>query len=487
MMLKRILFIGLVISLFVIPANAQGSVNAWTTTALNLRVGPGTDHAKIITLPRGTGLILEARNDNTSWVLGKTEDGVYRGWLSAVDLSYTLDFLPDQLPVSTEILSIEGAANPPTESTAEPAADPAAVPGGATASTTRGLNVRSGAGLNQPILGTLPPGAIVILEARNADATWVLGTHQGGVLRGWSFAQYLNFGGTDVWSLPVSEEESAPSGQPVPAGESQDPANVSAFTSQSIPSHILANVYQIHQSGLAMGVLPNVFTTVGDSTIAGNKYTLPMFVAFGTGQYNLGSYGYLSSTVGYFAGSFGVTSLAANSGYSSNAILDAALSNPAICGVGENPLECELRLRKPSVAIIYLGFGDLAWGTPEQFRANLEQIVRTCLHFGVIPVLSTLTASEQMLEESGYGPNLASMNTSIRTFATKYQIPMIDFETAAHDLPNQGTIEGEGIHLSYRVDGVVNFNGDERIYGKDLRELLTLKVLDDLRRSVLQK
>jgi hypothetical protein len=37
------------------------------------------------------------------------------------------------------------------------------------------------------------------------------------------------------------------------------------------------------------------------------------------------------------------------------------------------------------------------------------------------------------------------------------------------------------------VDGVISFNGDERIYGKDLRELLTLKVLDDLRRSVLQK
>lgn len=482
---KKILLIMIVIGLVTVPlvaTSAQSSVNAWTSTALNVRIGPSTDHTKIITLPRGTGLVLEARNDDTSWVLGKTEDGLHRGWLSSVDLVYTRDFTPDQLPVSTEIVSVVGVPLPPAESPTEPTAIPATSPGGAAASTSRGLNVRVGPGTGYTIVGTLPPGEVIVLEARNADASWVLGTQQGGTLRGWSFAQYLKFGGMDVWSLPVSEE-SAPQSAEVPQG----PADVSTFTSQSVPAHILANVYQIHQSGRTQGVVPNVFTTVGDSTIAGNKYTLPMFVSFGTGQYNLGSYGYLSSTVGYFAGSFGAASLAANSGYSSNAILDAALTNPAICGVGENPLECELRLRKPSVAVIYLGFGDLAWSTPEQFRANLEQIVRTCLHFGVIPVLSTLTASEQMLKESGYGPNLASMNASIRDFASKYQVPMIDFQTAAHGLPNQGTIEGEGIHLSYRVDGVVNFNGDEQIYGKDLRELLTLKVLDDLRRNVLQK
>jgi uncharacterized protein YraI len=486
MMPKWFVFVVLLSALFITPLNlaqAQGTVNAWTTTALNLRVGPGTDYLKITTLPRGIGVILEARNENTTWVLGKTEDGVYRGWLSAADLHYAQDLIPGQLPVSAEIIAIEGV--PAASPTEQPPASAAPVPSGGTASTARGLNVRVGPGLNYALVGVLPAGAVVILEARNADASWILGTQQGGTLRGWSFAQYFNFGGLDIWSLPVSEE--IPQDQPAPTEMPQEPVDVSSFTSQSIPANVLANVDQIHQNGLSQGVQPNVFTTVGDSTIAGNKYTLPIFVAFRTGRYNLGGYGYLGSTVGYFAGSFGLTSLAANSGYSSSAILDAALTNPAICGVGENPLECEIRLRKPAVAIIYMGFGDLAWSTPEQFRANLERIVRTCLHFGVIPVLSTLTASEKMLQESGYGTNLAIMNASIQEFAAAYQVPLIDFRAAAHDLPNQGTDEGEGIHLSYRVDGVVNFNGDELIYGKDLRELLTLKVLDDLRRNVLQK
>jgi hypothetical protein len=34
---------------------------------------------------------------------------------------------------------------------------------------------------------------------------------------------------------------------------------------------------------------------------------------------------------------------------------------------------------------------------------------------------------------------------------------------------------------------VVNFNGGERQYGKDLRELLTLQVMHDLRVNVFQR
>jgi hypothetical protein len=36
------------------------------------------------------------------------------------------------------------------------------------------------------------------------------------------------------------------------------------------------------------------------------------------------------------------------------------------------------------------------------------------------------------------------------------------------------------------VDGVLNFTGDEEVYGKDRRELLTLEMLHELRVHVIE-
>jgi hypothetical protein len=77
------------------------------------------------------------------------------------------------------------------------------------------------------------------------------------------------------------------------------------------------------------------------------------------------------------------------------------------------------------------------------------------------------------------------LNAIIRNAAARYNLPLIELHDALHNLPNQGCVE-EGFHLSYRVDGVVNFTGDELIYGKDRRELLTLQMLDALRQTIFE-
>jgi hypothetical protein len=77
------------------------------------------------------------------------------------------------------------------------------------------------------------------------------------------------------------------------------------------------------------------------------------------------------------------------------------------------------------------------------------------------------------------------MNNIIRDTATRYQLPLVEFQRAARRLPNQGCIE-DGRHLSYRFDGVVNFGGDEQRFGKDLRELMNLQMMDLLRAYVFQ-
>ncbi len=470
-------------------AQAQDGPNAWTAYELKLRAGPGTEHAELAVLPAGTALVLQARNADTSWVLGTTADGAQRGWLAALYLSYADGFAAWGLPVSGEIVGAGAPAAPPAADSAPPAADSAApaAPGSVTASTPYALNVRAGAGTGYGVVGQLPGGAAITLEARNADASWVLGTQQGGSLRGWMAAWYLKFSSGSAWDLPFSSEIVNQPGAASGSAASQGPADVSAFTGQSVPAHVLARAYDIHMHGRSIGINPHVFTTVGDSTTAGNQFTLPAFHAFGTGRYSLGGYSYLAGTISWFAGSFGVTSQASRSGYSSSNVMDAVMSNPGVCGVGEVPLACEIRMRRPAVVVIYIGFGDLAFSTPEAFHNSLSQIVAYSIDQGVIPVLTTLTVSEALLAESGYGPNLNEINNSIRALAGGHNVPLIDLYAAAHGLPNQGTVVGEGVHLSFGVDGVINFNGDERLYGKDLRELLTLQVLNDLRVNVLSR
>ncbi|MBN1678923.1 MAG: SH3 domain-containing protein [Anaerolineae bacterium] len=487
-----------------VPAAAQDNTNAWTYYEVNMRTGPAPSFDVVTTLAANTDLILQGRNADTSWVLGVTADQSFRGWVSSQYLNYEPGFSPTWLPVADDVLA---AAPPPAAPV--PAGAPVGT-GAVTAVANYDLNVRFGPDVAHDAVGVMPGGTPIILEGRNGDASWVLGHAADGSLRGWLASPYLQFTTGTAASLPVSGEiinaaapadtqPDAPPADFVPGADAPDeenteylndpnanPAAVEPYLSANVPGNVLASAATIHQRGLELGVKPNAFIVIGDSTSAGNAYTLPMFVAFGRGTYTLGNYGYLQNTISFFrqTGSFGALYMTSHPGYTTSSILDTSLAHPSVCEHGENPLMCEIRVKQPSVAIIYIGLGDLVFGTPGQYRYNLDIIVNTLLDSGVIPVLNTVTMSEKVIAESGYGPNLNEMNNIVRGIAGAYQVPLIDIQAAAHGLPNQGCLD-EGTHLSFREDGVINFNGDEKIYGKDLRELLTLKVLDDLRRNVL--
>ncbi|MBN1565539.1 MAG: prolyl oligopeptidase family serine peptidase [Anaerolineae bacterium] len=91
---------------------AQGP-DAWTTIDLNMRAAPNHDTV-IAILPPNTGLIFEARDAGMNWLLGHTEDGLYRGWVVTTYLTYATGFSAARLPVSEEVVT---AGSPP------PAAD----------------------------------------------------------------------------------------------------------------------------------------------------------------------------------------------------------------------------------------------------------------------------------------------------------------------------------------------------------------------------
>ena len=118
-MLRRLIGIILILVLFCaiwsVPGGlvtAQDSAQGFTSYQLNMRAGSGPSHAVITILDPNTGLILEARNADTSWVLGRTEDGVFRGWVASLYLYYQDGFSAVRLPVSDEVIDYVPSAPP---------------------------------------------------------------------------------------------------------------------------------------------------------------------------------------------------------------------------------------------------------------------------------------------------------------------------------------------------------------------------------------
>lgn len=101
--------------------------------------------------------------------------------------------------------------NPPATPTPTPVGEttPAS---SATTSTLTGvinattLNVRQGPGANFPVIGRLPNGTVVTVEARNADNTWLnICCLPDGQTQGWVSAQFVtpNYSAADLNTLPI--------------------------------------------------------------------------------------------------------------------------------------------------------------------------------------------------------------------------------------------------------------------------------------------
>ncbi|MBN2305703.1 MAG: hypothetical protein JXQ72_14570, partial [Anaerolineae bacterium] len=130
--MHRKLRLSLMIVLLVLPllagmgplARAQGDPDGSTAYTLNMRGGPGSDYAILAALEPGTGLVFEARSADTAWLLGRTVDGAYRGWVAGLYLTYRDGFTAARLPFSDEIIA--GSAAPAETAPAASAPDAAA-------------------------------------------------------------------------------------------------------------------------------------------------------------------------------------------------------------------------------------------------------------------------------------------------------------------------------------------------------------------------
>ena len=259
-------------------------------------------------------------------------------------------------------------------------------------------------------------------------------------------------------NLPAPASASAALHAAAPARDPQDWQNWPVIP--TLGKRMLA----VYQQGLALGNNPRAFSKIGDGEISALWFLTEFDL--GPQYYDLGPYTNLQSTIQAFAGSFGRASMAARRGFNTTRILDAALADPALCNPGETPLECELRLQRPSFALVSLGTNQV-W-QPEVLEPELRQIIETLLAHNVVPVLSTKADN---LEGD------CRINAIIASLAAEYEVPLWNFWRAVQDLPDHG-LQADLEHLTYAP----NHFGDSVAmqHSWPLRNLTALQVLDAL-------
>lgn len=381
--------------------------------------------------------------------------------------------------------------------TATPASD-------AVVSNEQGVNVRSGPSTRfNPPLETLDQNDPIDLVAISSDGEWYEVETASGQI-GWVFGEMITLN-RDVPNLEekfIATPTASPepivlvgnnSGQPVVLGVGGavattqfDEDTTDTNTTNNVPNigskSPIANVVsisgrtrQIYQTGLSRGNNPHVFVKVGDS-ITNNQ---PFMNGYGSGEYNLGEFGYLQESISFFDnGTFVRNSIAAESGFNAAAVQDSIWS-PSSCMANESPLACEYRVMKPSVAIIMYGSLDVQLYGADAFQGYLSQIVQYTISQGVIPVLTTFPNGADY-----YPSQCEQFNNVIRSIAASEQIPLIEFRNPALSLPDRG-VGSDKFHLSLNGSSYyIALNGEQNVYGLTLRNMLTLQALDDLRRGL---
>jgi hypothetical protein len=248
----------------------------------------------------------------------------------------------------------------------------------------------------------------------------------------------------------------------------------------AIRGGIASRARALYRRGIRLGNRRNVFSKIGDSNTAFGYFLQPI----GTGGLQLGGYGNLQPVVDFFGGeiartnnSFANESLAAFGGWNSSDLLNPDKAVPGACQPGETPVACELRVTRPSVALIMIGTNDLPGGDVKSFRRNLNQIVTITEQHGVIPVISTIPYRKDSDTSLN---NTEAFNLAIVSVARAHAAPLWNYWLAVDSLPDNG-VSNDRVHPSVPGDQqTAIFDESHLQFGFTMRNLTALQVLERL-------
>lgn len=324
-------------------------------------------------------------------------------------------------------------------------------------------------------VGKLNPGLPVSIIERNHTGTWVhiqRKTEDGSVVQnGWVLSGYLNRD-SDLHFGDVPINSTVADADPTTVNST---SLAKLYAAPVIPL-ISDAMVTLYQEGQNSGNASNAITKVGDSLSANVQYLIPM----SNDQLDLGPYDYLTDTVRYYGNSMATDSVAARIGMSTYGIIDPFWADKSKCEAAETPLDCEFRLKKPSVAFIMFGPNDVRSMTEDKYAGQMRQIIEDTLKHGVIPVVSTFSTHP---DEEFFWQSI-NFNLQLVALAQEYQIPLINLWAAARILPNYG-LDQDKVHLKMSGFNYLKYDtGHEAFYGVSLHNLLSICTLDDIRHKL---
>jgi GDSL-like Lipase/Acylhydrolase family len=256
---------------------------------------------------------------------------------------------------------------------------------------------------------------------------------------------------------------------------------------------VTGHLEKVVSRGKRFGNQPGVVAKIGDSITAS-----PSFLqAMACWPPDLGQWEGLSGTLGFFgrtavprgfeeaqcpvSNSYSRLGVAAVGGWRATDALLPRESFPECQGLPA--VSCELRLLRPSVALIMFGTNDLEEIAAVQFRLDLARVVRLVSNAGTIPVISTIPPRATQ----PFSGRVAHFNTEIAGLAENRALPLWNYwrQMVEPGVPNSG-LSLDGVHPSVLCPPctAIDFRPPGLRQGYALRNLGALRVLDRLRRQV---
>jgi hypothetical protein len=210
-----------------------------------------------------------------------------------------------------------------------------------------------------------------------------------------------------------------PSLTPDPSIPSLD---LDAWKEQPVIPTVDPSISAIYEYGQRLGNDPHAFSIFGDCQTQPDEF----FGVFETDEAVVARLSpELQETVGNFQGSFTRESSTSQDGTTPGSLLWTQWHRGEYgCTFAETPVECELRVHRPSFVIIQVGTHFESRNTE-----YLREIILQLMDEGVVPILATKADNREKDER---------INRDMWMLASEYDLPLWNFWTAVSNLPNRG-------------------------------------------------
>ena len=207
-----------------------------------------------------------------------------------------------------------------------------------------------------------------------------------------------------------------------PAPENEEPEGADWKTLPVIPETIDPSLQKVYERGQRLGNDPYAFSIFGDCQARPGEF----FGVFETDESVIESLSpELREVVDNFEGSFNRESPTAQDGTTPGSLLWTQWHRGEYgCTFAETPVECELRIHRPSFVIIQIGTHFESRNTE-----YLRRVILQLIDAGVIPILATKADNREKDER---------INRDMAMLASEYDLPLWNFWAAVSDLPNRG-------------------------------------------------